>query len=200
MQKLILAGVAAVALLTGCAGGLPGIPGLSAGGGGTTAAPDLKALYVAGRKWEYNVTTGSLPTDTMSIEVTEVSGTKATIKTTIKGTSTTSTVDTADKDAFSKMSGAQTAVQAGAQTTVGQSITESVTVPAGTYSCVKTTSTSTYSQGGVSSTSTSETWINSGVGLVKAVTNVKTSLPAGMPAVPGMGADVKNTMELKSFK
>lgn len=199
MKKLILAGIAGVALLAGCAGGIPGLTA-GAGGGGSAAAPDMKALYVAGRKWEYDIVTGSTPKETMTIEVTEVSGTKATIKTTLKGTSTTSTVDTADKDAFTKMSGAQAAAQAGAQTSVGASVTESVTVPAGTYSCVKTTSTTTYSQGGVSSTSTSETWINSGVGLVKAVTTVKTTLPAGMPAVPGMGADVKNTMELKSFK
>lgn len=199
MKKLIAAGaLLTLTLLTGCSG----IPGLAGGAGaGAAGAPELKSLYTVGRKWEYNLAVGSV-VDTMSIEVTEVKDNKATIKTTVKGSSTTSTVDLADKDAFTKMSGAAGGAQlpAGAQFKLGPVSNESVTVPAGTYACVKTTSTSSQSQGGVTIDVSSETWVNSSVGLVKAVTTTKTALPAGLPAVPGMGGDVKTTMELKSFK
>ncbi len=203
MKKLILTGaLAGAALLTGCSG-LPGIPGLTgSAGAGAAGAPELKSLYTAGRKWEYNLTVLGT-TDTMTMEVTEVKDNKATLKTTVKGSSSTSTIDLNDKDAFAKMSGAAGGAQtnAGASFKVGPVSNESITVPAGTYACLKTTSTSSQSQGGVTIDITSETWVNSGVGLVKALTTTKTALPAGLPAVPGMpGGEQKTTMELKSFK
>ena len=204
MRRAILAAACGLSLLGGCTGAA----GVGVGAGaGAAGVPSPSALYTVGRVMEYVMTSnaaGQNITDTITQEVTEVKDGKATLKVTTKAGSSTTTIDLNDKDAFAKM-GSPGQMPAGVTVTPGDTSNETVTVPAGTYACVKTSYTSKVSQSGVNSESTSEAWTNSAVGLVKLVSTTKLAMPAGMPNMPsmpgipaGMG-DVKTTMELKSF-
>lgn len=209
MKRTILAATCGLSLLSGLGAlaGCTGAAGVGVGAGaGAAGAPNMQTLYTVGRVWEYTSSSnagGQNVTDTIKQEVTEIKDNKATIKVTTKAGTSTSTVDLADKDALTKagMAG-QGQLPPGMTMNTGAPSNESVTVPAGTYPCVKTTTTSNFSQSGMTMDSTSDVWVNAGVGLVKLVSTTKTTLPAGMPSMPnmpGMG-EIKTTMELKSFK
>jgi hypothetical protein len=200
MRNVVFAALTTVAVLTGC----NGAAGVGVGAGaGAAANPDMKALYTVGKKWEYALTSnagGQNTSDTQTWEVTEVKDNKATLKITTKAGSASSIIDLAETNPYAKL-GQTTQLPEGTKVNVGASTTENVTVPAGTYACLKTTSTMDMTQQGMAMTNTSDTWVNAGVGLVKTVSSAKIQMPAGMPSMPtmpGMG-DIKTTMELKSF-
>ena len=147
-------------VLGGCAGSVAG--SVTPGGAAGMSAASLATLYQVGKTWTYNYSAAGVAS-TMSWEVTAVKDNKATIKTTLNlagGSQTnTATIDLAAKNPYANAS----ASTGDAQVTTTM---ESVTVPAGTFSCTKLHSTSSAS--GVASTV--DSWFDVNVGLVKQVT------------------------------
>lgn len=207
MQKFALACLVAgiitsPALLAGCNGGAVGGStdgqGSAAGApGGAAGAPDLKALYIVGRKWEY-VTTGmagaATQTETQTWEVTAVKDNKATLKITGPTNSSDLIIDLADPDALSKLGG-QRVASAGIDVKVTPMGKEKIKVKAGEYDADKVVSVVTSTLGSGSLT-TSTTWTNNSVGMVKMASVTKITPAAGSPAMP----DITSGMELTYFK
>ena len=170
--------------------------------GGNTAAPTTggnaaaQAYYAAGRMWEYSmktVTAGNTMNGTIKIEVSEVKDGKATLKVTTTmppaaAMTHTSTVDVNDQSGFN--SALQSGQNPGAPALKATS-TESVSVPAGTYTATK----HTYEHAQDGATGTLESWLADGVGMVKQVQTMKPST-ASMPSVPGMPGGM--TMDLST--
>lgn len=148
--------------------------------------------FKVGQKYTYEmaVTGPASATSEMSIEVVEVSGSSAKIKTTVsvmgQTQTTESMITSASQIGASSQSGDDMPQAAG---------TESVTVDAGTFTCTKYVYTKDDAQISMNSTS----WVNDEVGLVKSVTmsKPKVDLPAGMPGVPSL--DTTTTLTLKSY-
>lgn len=200
MRKLAMACLVAglltsPALLAGCNGGAAG--GSTVGASSAAGAPDLKALYIVGRKWEY-VTTGisgaTTQSETQTWEVTAVKDNKATLKITGPTNSSDLIIDLADPDALSKLSGQRPAT-AGIDIKVTPMGKEKITVKAGEYDADKVVSvvTSTLGSGSVT---TSTTWTHNSVGMVKMSSVTKITPAAGSPAMP----DLTSGMELTYFK
>lgn len=202
---------AAVAMATALAGcqnpAETGTPGANNNGtatpGNQTGTPvgTAAAFFTKGKVWEYGMATnaaGTAMAGDLKIEVSDVSGDTATIKTTVAmagqpATTNTSTVKLNEPDALAK-------AQASGNGDFRQvsSGKESVTVPAGTYNATKTVLTRSDDQ----SDSTVTYWIDDAVGMVKEIVEVKPK--TAMPNIPGMPAGMdfssKTTIELKSVK
>jgi hypothetical protein len=209
MHKLIAPLLLTTILTAGCTAGAttganvgtspaPGAttaPGMT---GGTGAA--AQAFFAMGRSWDYTMKTtaaGQNFDGTFKIEVSEVKDDKATIKVTTNmppaaPTSTTQTVSVNDQNAFNAQNKTQVS-------TPKSTSTESVTVPAGTFTAVK----SVYEQTQEGATSTVETWIVEGVGMVKQTQTTKPPASTSMPNIPGMpagGLDLTSTTRIELTK
>ena len=188
------------------------VAGCNATAGVAAGLPDMKALYTVSRKWEYLVTGGAAgqsSSQTQTWEVTKVDGNKATLRITTAGTSSESTIDLTDSNAYAKMGGGQGQaggqLPQGAEVKIDSSVAESLTVKAGTYATTKTVSTVKMTTP-VASETTATTWVSTTVGLVKMESTTKVNmasipgLPTNLPGMPAGLGDVKSTMELQSFK
>lgn len=200
----LLAPLFAAALIAGC-GDMPAMPGASpspAGGtntpangntGGSTNAG--AAFFTEGKMWEYNIATsvaGQNTSGTMKMEVTKVTGDKATL-TVSSNMGSTNTSHTTEVDINEPGGVANTQTQ-GDVTPVKAGM-ESVTVPAGTFNAEKWT----YSSSDENGEGTGTYWLAEGIGMVKQVQTIK---PKSAPSVPGMNLDLSSTttLELKSYK
>lgn len=196
MSKNLIA-LAASLLLAGCTASA----NVSAGAGtstspapGASAAPATGAVagyYAVGRKWVYDltsVTAGQTQKSTQSWECTAVNGDTATIKLTMT-TAAGETSSTTNVKMDQTLSSNGQSLPAG--TTITDQGTESVTTAAGTFNAHKFMSTTSDANADTTNTQ----WVDSTVGLVKMISNIKPK----MAAVPGMDLSTTMTMELKSF-
>ena len=204
----LLAPLFAAALIAGCAD-MPGMPGASpspasspAGGGNTPATGNNggstnagAAFYTEGKMWEYNIATsvaGQNTSGTMKIEVSKVTGDKATltVSSNMGGTNTSHSTEVNVNEP-----GGVANTQAQGDITPTKVGMESVTVPAGTFNAEKWT----YASSDENGEGTGTYWLAEGIGMVKQVQTIK---PKNAPSVPGMNLDLSSTttLELKSYK
>lgn len=199
-MKMIAPVLLSAVLLTGCLGS-SNPAGTTTGtnsttntptGGNTGANPGTstgaaQAFFATGRSWDYTMATttaGQTMNGSFKIAVSEVKDGKATITTTVTmppaaATTNTSTVDVNDQSAFNS----QTKV---AGSTPKSTTKESVTVPAGAFDATKYV----YEQDDANATTTVESWIVDGVGMVKQhqTTKPKADSMPNIPNIPGMPA------------
>jgi hypothetical protein len=206
MSNKLIPALLVSALLAGCTASASGTVGANAspsampsGGTNTTVggtvggAVDSAAYFAAGRVWDYTIASSSAGQNfsgTFKIEVSDVSNGKATVKTTFNmppaaASTNTTTVDVNNKNAFSTDPNV-------ANSQPKSTSTESVTVPAGTYTATKYV----YDTSKDGATGTVEMWIVDGVGMVKQMQTMKPAAPAGLPA----GIDLTSTTKIELTK
>jgi hypothetical protein len=183
-------------------------PNATASANANASVGTASGMFASGRKWHYGIATkaamGVNTSGDLIIEVANVNGSKATLKTTVTlagvTTNNSTEVDTSGNNPWAS-------VNVGANANVGTSAPaktseESVTVAAGTFACTKLT----YVVADAQADSTVDIWLNKDKGMVKEIVTVKpkvaAALPAGLPAglTGGLNMDmtVTTTIELKS--
>lgn len=212
-KKLIAPALLAAVLMTGClptanpaaTNANPSAAPSTAPSAGTNTGANTgaaAAFFANGRSWDYTMNTtaaGQAFNGTFKIEVSEVKDGKATLKVTTNmppaaPTTNVSTVDVNDSNGFNSQSKIGTS-------TPKSTSTESVTVPAGTFTATK----NVYEQTDANAMTTIESWIVDGVGMVKQTQTTKpTGAAPNIPNIPGMpaggGFDLTATTKIELTK